>query len=243
MRALCIALVTIALGGCDRPQLGQAAPPATAASPVVAPAAPLALAAAPAAVPVTSSAPPAPNAPTVAPASMTAPAATPTATQATVAAAPAAADAGPSLEVRSHLKQGFAYIAAAKNAPTRINFEESLENAINEFDQAIAKDPNYADAYANRGVAYMQQKKFNKAQESLRKALELAPKSPSVHYNLASLYSVKGDVDLALDEIDAALEHGFADYDALRRDPDLINVRRHPEFRKVLERHKVFVVR
>ena len=48
---------------------------------------------------------------------------------------------------------------------------------------------------------------------------------------------------LALDEIDAALAKGFSDYDALRRDPDLENLRRSPEFRKVLEKHKVFIVR
>jgi Flp pilus assembly protein TadD len=156
------------------------------------------------------------------------------------AAAPEAA-AGPSLEVRSHIKQGFAYIATAKNAPNRTNFEENIENAINEFSQAIQKDPKYADAYSNRAVAYMQQKKFNKAQEDLKRALELNPNSASIHYNMASLYSLKGDVDLALDEINASLSRGFSDYDALRKDPDLDNVRRHPEFRKILEKHKVFI--
>jgi len=87
----------------------------------------------------------------------------------------------------------------------------------------------------------MQQRKFNKAEEDLRKARELNPASPSVRYNTASLYSLEGKVDLALDEIDAALARGFTDYDALRRDTDLDNVRRHPEFRKVLEKHKVFI--
>ena len=31
--------------------------------------------------------------------------------------------------------------------------------------------------------------------------------------------------------------------DALRRDPDLDNLRKHPEFRKILEKHKVFIVK
>ena len=88
----------------------------------------------------------------------------------------------------------------------------------------------------------MQQKKFNKAQEDLNRALELAPESPSIHYNMACLHSLNGKVDLALDEIDAALTRGFSEYDGLRRDSDLDNVRRHPEFRKVLEKHKVFIV-
>ncbi|QLP99803.1 MAG: hypothetical protein HZY78_05835 [Burkholderiaceae bacterium] len=64
-----------------------------------------------------------------------------------------------------------------------------------------------------------------------------------MRYNFASLHSLRGNVDLALDEIDAALSKGFTDYDALRDDPDLANLRRHPEFRKILEKHKVFIMR
>jgi len=150
---------------------------------------------------------------------------------------------GPSLEVKSHIKQGLAYVGDAKNARTGAIFEENIDNAIKEFSLAIEKDPNYADAYSNRAVAYMQQKKFNKAQEDLKTARELDPDNPSIRYNYACLYSIKGDVDLALDEIDAALTQGFNNYDALRFDSDLNNVRKHPEFRKILEKHKVFIVK
>ena len=174
-----------------------------------------------------------------------APAQTQPAQQAPVAApaqtAPAKGE--PSLEVRSHLKQGFAFISTAKNANAPNIRDENIENAINEFSLAIKKDPNYAEAYSSRAVAYMQQQKFNKAQEDLKQAKDMAPQNAAVRYNLASLHSLKNDVDLALDEIDAALSRGFSDYDALRLDSDLDNVRRHPEFRKILEKHKVFIVK
>lgn len=159
--------------------------------------------------------------------------------------APAAAPARgePSLDVRSHIKQAFSYISTAKNARDSTAHDENIENAIKEFSVAIQKDPAYAEAYSNRAVAYMLQRKFNKADEDLRRAKELSPDSAAIRYNYASLHSLRGNVDLALDEIDAALAKGFSDYDALRRDPDLENARRHPEFRKVLEKHKVFIVR
>lgn len=54
---------------------------------------------------------------------------------------------------------------------------------------------------------------------------------------------LNGKGGLALDEIDAALTKGFSEYDVLRRDSDLENLRNHPEFRKVLEKHKVFTVK
>lgn len=199
----------------------------------------------PAPVPASpAAAPPAP-APVPAPtASVVVPAAEPAA--APVPAAPAlapGAKAEPSLEVRSYMKQGFAYISTAKNARDTTIRDENIENALKEFSLAIQKDPTYAEAYSSRGATYMQQKKFNKADEDLRRAKELAPNNASVSYNYACLHSLKGNVDLALDEIDSALSNGFSDYDALRLDPDLANVRKNPEFRKILEKHKVFIVK
>ncbi len=213
-----VALLIVALlaTGCDRLQTTSATAPAPA--PVAAPAAPEA----PAPEPV--------------PAVAAAPAPVP-------AAAPVAAKGEPSLEVQSHIKQAFSYVSNAKNAREVSIRDENIENAVKEFSLAIQKDASYAEAYSNRAVAYMLQRKFNKADEDLRKARDLNPDSPSVRYNFASLYSLRGDIDLALDEIDAALAKGFSDYDALRRDPDLENLRRSPEFRKVLEKHKVFIVR
>lgn len=183
---------------------------------------------------------PAAPAPAAAPALTAAPAPAPVAATAPM---PAVAKGEPSLEVQSHVKQGFSYISNAKNAREQYIRDEAIENAVKEFSLAIQKDPAYAEAYSNRAAAYMLQRKFNKADDDLRKAKELSPNSPSVRYNYASLHSLRGDIDLALDEMDAALARGFSDYDALRRDPDLDNLRRSPEFRKVLEKHKVFIVR
>jgi tetratricopeptide (TPR) repeat protein len=149
----------------------------------------------------------------------------------------------PSKEVKEHIKDGLAYVSNAKNARSKEIFEENLENAIREFSLAIEKNPNYAEAYSNRAVAYMLQKKFNKAEEDLLKAKQLNPDSPTIRYNFVCLYSLTGKLDLALDELDAALEKGFNDYEALRKDPDLNNLRKHPEFRKILEKHRVFIMK
>jgi hypothetical protein len=148
----------------------------------------------------------------------------------------------PSLEVRTHIKQGMSYVSVAKNSNTPGIFRENIENAINEFSNAIKKDPNYAEAYSNRGVAYMMQKKYNKALDDLKKAKELSPDSANIRYNLASCHSLMGNLDYGFDELDAALSRGFSSYDSLRRDPDIENLRqKQREFRRVLEKNKVFL--
>lgn len=235
-------LLAAALTGCEKAPAPAPAPQAPAPAPAAA-AAP-APAPAPAAAPAGTEAGAAPASAASAPASASAAPAAPAPAPAPAAApaAPAAPKA-PSAEAQARVRQGFSYIANAKNASNRTNFDENVDNAIREFTQAIQIDPGYADAYSSRAVAYMQQKKFNKAGEDLKKALELAPQSPAIHYNMACLHSLNGSVDLALDEVDTALARGFSEYDALRLDPDLANARKHPEFRKVLEKHKVFIVK
>lgn len=204
------------VSGCDKvPGLSKPAEPVVAAPPVA----------------------PAPQAPVAA-------VAVPVAAASVATPEPAApAKHEPSLEVRAHATQAFSYISMAKNARDAAVRAENIDNALREFSLAIQKDPKYAEAYSSRAVTYMQLKKFNKAEEDLRKAKELAPDSASVRYNYASLHSLNGNVDLALDEIDAALTKGFTDYDALRLDPDLNNLRKHQEFRKILEKHKIFIVK
>jgi Flp pilus assembly protein TadD len=115
-----------------------------------------------------------------------------------------------------------------------------IDESIQEFSAAIERDPTYAIAYANRGVAYLAQKKYNKALDDLKQAVALNPKDPLAFYNLAVLYTLRKDFDLAIDTLDQALTHGFNNYDALRHDPDLAGLRKQSEFRKLLDRHKIF---
>lgn len=135
-------------------------------------------------------------------------------------------------EAKLSLQQGMNYLRS-----------HDYDNAIKEFTLAIQKYPNYDVAYSNRAVAYMQQHKFNKALDDLKKAEEINPNNPTIHYNFVALYSLQKQLDRALDSLDRALELGFNNYDALRTDTDLNNVRKHPEFRKILEKHKVFIMK
>lgn len=149
------------------------------------------------------------------------------------------------METKQHLNQGLNFMTQAKaNMKNKEVFDESIKNAIMEFSLAIGTssgETQRAKAYEYRGTAYMIQKKYNKALEDIKKAVQIQPDSPSVYYNLTCLYSLTKDIDLSLDALDKALENGFSNYDALRDDPDISNVRKSPEFREILEKHKVFI--
>ena len=150
------------------------------------------------------------------------------------------------IEVNQSLNLGIMHIAAAKaNLKNKKLFDESIDNAIKEFSIAIEKASDQpvmlSKAYEQRGAAYLVQKKFNKALDDLKKASELQPKSPSIFYNLSCLYSVTKAVDLGLDALDKALSNGFNNYEALKNDTDLTNLRKSPEFKKILEKHNIWL--
>ncbi|KAL4854760.1 hypothetical protein ACK3TF_004676 [Chlorella vulgaris] len=56
-------------------------------------------------------------------------------------------------------------------------------------------------------------------------------------YNIACCYSMLDQADSGLEALNAALASGFEDYDKVRKDPNLANVRKSPNFTKVLNRY------
>lgn len=143
---------------------------------------------------------------------------------------PARGEAKVPLEAKQHLQQGMQYAS-----------RRDYVNACKEFSNAIQLSPGFATAYSNRGVAYMQQKKFDLAEDDLKKAVELGPKDGKNHYNMACWYSLQGQVGRGLASIDTALSNGFSDYEALRKDRDLARLRQSGDWQKTLEKHKIFI--
>ncbi len=141
----------------------------------------------------------------------------------------ATAFAGSTGLARDHVHQGMAYA----------NMND-FNSAIQEFKASISAKPTSV-AYSNLGATYMQIGKHNLALKALKKAEALNRWDNVVMYNMAANYSLSDDTDLALEYLDKALQRGFSNYDAIRFDPDLSNLRGEPEFRTVLERNKVFI--
>ena len=144
-------------------------------------------------------------------------------------------------KAKAYLNQAFSYIASANIAPTAADKEKLFQSAETELTNAINTDNTYFEAYLNRGVVLMAMGKTNKAEDDLKKAQSLNPKSPDAYFNLACLYSVTNRMDLSADALDSALKNGFNNVDRLRNDPDLNNLRKTKEFKKIVEKYKFFI--
>ncbi len=88
----------------------------------------------------------------------------------------------------------------ARGALDAMQVEESIEFC----DKAIELDPNFAEGYANRAIAKATKEDFDGALVDAKKAIELDPDSPKIHF----AYYVRAAI--ALDqaaEPDKALEY------------------------------------
>jgi len=130
---------------------------------------------------------------------------------------------------QDHMAQGLIYAN-----------QNDFANAVNEFHAEVNARPS-ALAYANLGAAYMKQGKNNLALDAFKKGEDLDSRNTTLNYNITALYSILDKNDLALIYLDKALTNGFSNYDALRFDSDLSNLRAEPEFRTILEKHRIFL--
>jgi TolB-like protein/Tfp pilus assembly protein PilF len=106
-----------------------------------------------------------------------------------------------------------AYLKAVDTCETRT--EQATTSCIAEFERAIKADPGYARAYAGLAEAHLQrlwygtkapELEYAKAEEYVRRALELNDSLPEAYTVLAKLlYRYKGDLDAAAEQFKRAI--------------------------------------
>jgi type IV pilus biogenesis/stability protein PilW len=81
-----------------------------------------------------------------------------------------------------------------------------VQDALKEFDEALAADENFADAHLGRGlVMEYGYGKLDEAEKHYRRAIELRPAFPEAHNNLGQLLAKRGRLQEAVVEFDEAL--------------------------------------
>ena len=109
----------------------------------------------------------------------------------------------------------------------------NAEAARAKFQEAVTIDPTYSEGYVGLGVTFFVRDRFDEALEQYKKALEANPGNPDPYYNMACVYSVKGDVEQALRYLRIALLNGFVQLKTIAADPDLKNLAGNPAFEKL----------
>ena len=104
------------------------------------------------------------------------------------------------------------------------------------YEGILKKNPDYVDALVLLGEIYTRQGLYQQGLKIDLKLTHLRPENPVIHYNLACSLSLIGEVSESLQAIKRAIALGYDDFEFMKTDPDLGNLRRDKRFDLFLRR-------
>ena len=99
----------------------------------------------------------------------------------------------------------------------------------------LIKHPDDARGHLFYATSLAQKGNSDKARDEAKKALEINPTDPLMHYNASCFYSQMDDKKLAIESLKNAFAAGYQDYEWVKRDSDLENIRQEPEFIELMK--------
>jgi tetratricopeptide (TPR) repeat protein len=155
-------------------------------------------------------------------------------TLARVGAGAGAAGAGKAAEgakgrrekARAAIKDGAAWLG-----------EGNFEAARRQFLAALELDPKVPEALNGVGVTYRMRNDLPAALGWYKKALAVDPDFGDAYYNMACIYSLQGERELALRYLQIAALNGYASAEGIDADPDLAALREEPAYKALLKAH------
>ena len=102
----------------------------------------------------------------------------------------------------------------------------NIQQEIAEHVEQIAKNPNSAEIHLNLGHLYLQQKQWQKAQQSYESAIAIEPELAEAHRKLADIFSHLAKPGKAADRL----------YEALKLKPESATPQQHHQLAKTLEK-------
>lgn len=110
------------------------------------------------------------------------------------------------LDKNRHYKKGILLLDQGQYALAAAEFQRVLSKVDDQDPSAKLARFHLGEAWAQLGVEMLRRRAPERAEEQLRRALEINPRYADLHYHLARALANKGIIDEALIELNAALE-------------------------------------
>jgi tetratricopeptide (TPR) repeat protein len=114
-------------------------------------------------------------------------------------------------------------------------FEETIQCALQVYRRYLSQHPDDARGHMYFAVDLAQVGKAEEARAEAERALALSPDDPLMLYNATCFYSQMGEKRLALDTLQNAMAAGYANFEWVKRDPDLDPIRQEPGYLELMK--------
>ena len=112
------------------------------------------------------------------------------------------------------------------------------EFEISFFESVLRRDAAFTEVVEILGGLYTKHGRIADGLKMDRKLVKLQPTNATAHYNLACSLALSRRRNDALRALQHAIVLGYRDYDWMTQDPDLEDLKAHPEFSALLAQLK-----
>ena len=113
--------------------------------------------------------------------------------------------------------------------------EGRFERARKLFHDALQLDPQRAEAYNGVGVTFYARADLDEALAWYKRSLEADPRFGDAFYNMACVYALQGQTELAFRYLRMAALNHYSERAQMEKDPDLAALHDNPQWRDILD--------
>ena len=107
----------------------------------------------------------------------------------------------------------------------------NLEEAVRNYKMALHHNKDFKQAHVNLSTTYLAAKQWEEARDTLTTLETIDPNNPSLFYNWACYFSLTGKTADSLTALQKAVTVGYENFKQIGKDPDLLNLRKTPEYK------------
>jgi serine/threonine protein kinase/Flp pilus assembly protein TadD len=113
--------------------------------------------------------------------------------------------------------------------------DQTVKTLLEIFPRYLAQNPDDARSHIHYALDLAVVNRLEEARAEAAKALALSPDDSLMMYNAACFYSLIGEKQMAIKVLKDSIKHGLEDYEWIKRDSDLDNIRNEPDFFELMK--------
>ena len=110
--------------------------------------------------------------------------------------------------------------------------------AVKNYRTVLSLNPKHLGVLNNLAVIYTSKDQIEDAIKLFNKIIAMEPDNPVSYYNIACVYARQNKKDQSLKWLEKSIDKGFHNWELLKTDKDLENIRNTQYYEKLLIRHK-----